>query len=126
MTGRRGGQGVDMIPARSLRTPWGGAAHRAALMRSYPSSVLDPSVEYGFRSVDPAIEAKDAITRSLGVYVVGPPATTQAELDQKEFSELPSWCLNGYVPYVPRSKRGDALYPQSGRFLWCSPLAKPL
>ncbi|KAL8007078.1 hypothetical protein Plhal703r1_c04g0020881 [Plasmopara halstedii] len=34
---------------------------------------------YGIRSANPITEAKVAITRSLGVYVVGPAATTQAE-----------------------------------------------
>ncbi|CEG35627.1 uncharacterized protein PHALS_11498 [Plasmopara halstedii] len=98
----------DVSPARTLRTPFpfpdlstsgdfGIAtscldeaqeqqledAHRAALMRSYPHSVLDPHVEYGFRSADLATEAKDTIT-SLGVYVVGPPATTHADLDKRK------------------------------------------
>ncbi|KAL7679136.1 hypothetical protein Plhal304r1_c085g0169051 [Plasmopara halstedii] len=46
------------------------AAHRAASMRSYAHSVLGFRVIYGFRSADPATEAKDAITRLSGVYVL--------------------------------------------------------
>ncbi|KAL7691572.1 hypothetical protein Plhal304r1_c009g0037311 [Plasmopara halstedii] len=48
------------------------AAHRATLMRSHQRSVLDSRVEYSFCSKGPSTEAKDAVTRSLGVYVVGP------------------------------------------------------
>ncbi|CEG40997.1 uncharacterized protein PHALS_11169 [Plasmopara halstedii] len=60
------------------------AAHRSALLRSFPRSVLDPRVEYGSRSADPTTEAKDTITRSLGVYLVGLPVTTQAELNHQK------------------------------------------
>ncbi|CEG43212.1 uncharacterized protein PHALS_13425 [Plasmopara halstedii] len=101
-------QHCDMSPAQPLRTPCpisklstsGGsgvntndreeaqkqqldAVRKAAPMRVHPQAVLDPHVDHGFRSADPATEAKDAITRSLGVYVVGPSITTQVELDEQ-------------------------------------------
>ncbi|KAL8019068.1 hypothetical protein Plhal710r2_c017g0075181 [Plasmopara halstedii] len=38
------------------------AACRAALVSSYPRSVPNPRVDYGFHSADSAIEVKDAIT----------------------------------------------------------------
>ncbi|CEG40577.1 uncharacterized protein PHALS_10766 [Plasmopara halstedii] len=60
------------------------ALMRSALMRSYLRPALEPGVIYGFRSASPSTDAKDAITRSLGVYVVGHPATTEAELDQRK------------------------------------------
>ncbi|KAL8015878.1 hypothetical protein Plhal710r2_c029g0109331 [Plasmopara halstedii] len=77
-----GGSGIitnhlDEAKEQQLET-----AHRAALMRSYPRLVLDPRVEYGFRSASAATEAKDATSRSLCVYVIGPSTTTKAELDK--------------------------------------------
>ncbi|KAL7679262.1 hypothetical protein Plhal304r1_c082g0167071 [Plasmopara halstedii] len=41
-------------------------------MRAHPRSVIDPRVEYGFRSADLATEAEGAILQSLGVCIVGP------------------------------------------------------
>ncbi|KAL8013467.1 hypothetical protein Plhal710r2_c038g0134221 [Plasmopara halstedii] len=49
-------------------------------MLLHSRSVLDSCEEYA----NPATEAKDAITRSFGVYVVGLLVTTQAELDQRK------------------------------------------
>ncbi|KAL7683814.1 hypothetical protein Plhal304r1_c039g0116711 [Plasmopara halstedii] len=88
-----------------------GAVDRADFMRLYQRSVLDPSVEYGVRSVDPATEAKYAITRSLGVYVVGPPATNQTELDQREalrdrFSVLQEIPIDRYHARLGAQKEG--------------------
>ncbi|KAL8011748.1 hypothetical protein Plhal710r2_c049g0153531 [Plasmopara halstedii] len=85
----------DVSPTRILRTPCPfsdlstaeellKAAYRTALLCSYLRSVIDPRVENGSRSAEPATEAKDAITRSLGVYIVGPQATTQTEFDQRK------------------------------------------
>ncbi|KAL8022986.1 hypothetical protein Plhal710r2_c007g0033581 [Plasmopara halstedii] len=106
------------------------AARRADLLRLYPRLVLDPRVEYGFHSADRATEAKDAITRSLGVYVVAFPATTQDKPDQRKAfrarflvlmkSQLDRYCLDfDLIKEVPR-------YTQCDMFLWYSSLTKLL
>ncbi|KAL7999173.1 hypothetical protein Plhal703r1_c26g0108501 [Plasmopara halstedii] len=53
-------------------------------MRAHSRPILDPRVEYGFRSADPATEARNSINRCLGIYVVWPPATTQDELNRRK------------------------------------------
>ncbi|KAL7682732.1 hypothetical protein Plhal304r1_c046g0126691 [Plasmopara halstedii] len=55
-----GGSGV--IPITSTRHK--SSSHMAGLMRAHPLSVLDPRVEYSFRSADPATEARKQVTRS--------------------------------------------------------------
>ncbi|KAL8022706.1 hypothetical protein Plhal710r2_c007g0030731 [Plasmopara halstedii] len=54
-------------------------------MRAHPRSVQN--IRF-FRLADSATGAKYAITRSLSVYVVKPPATTQVELDRVALNEL--------------------------------------
>ncbi|CEG48518.1 uncharacterized protein PHALS_06337 [Plasmopara halstedii] len=56
------------------------AAHKAALNRAHPRSVIDPRVEYDFHPADPALETKDAVTRSLRVHINGSPARTDDEV----------------------------------------------
>ncbi|KAL7691485.1 hypothetical protein Plhal304r1_c009g0036421 [Plasmopara halstedii] len=56
------------------------AARKAALMRAHSRPVIDPRVEYGFRPADPAVEAKDVVTRLLRLNIIGLPAITEAEL----------------------------------------------
>ncbi|KAL7681504.1 hypothetical protein Plhal304r1_c056g0141481 [Plasmopara halstedii] len=72
-----------------------GAATRGYPQDGFPALVStvnrSPRVVNRFRWADPTTEANYAITRSLGVYVVGPPATTQAELDQQK--SLRARCL---------------------------------
>ncbi|CEG47183.1 uncharacterized protein PHALS_03832 [Plasmopara halstedii] len=60
------------------------AARKAALMHDFPRSVIDPRVVYDFHPVDPAVEAKDTVTRLLRLHIVGPPALTEDELAEQK------------------------------------------
>ncbi|CEG37220.1 uncharacterized protein PHALS_04664 [Plasmopara halstedii] len=77
---------VDGTQRRQLK-----AAHKAAPKRAHPRPVIDFRVEYGFRPVDPAVEAKDAVTRSLRVHIIGPPARTEYELAKRKALRARNW-----------------------------------
>ncbi|CEG37544.1 uncharacterized protein PHALS_05324 [Plasmopara halstedii] len=91
------------------------AVHKVALIRAYPRSDIDHRVNYGFRLADPAVEAKDAVTRSLRVDIVGPPAITKAGLVERKalrnrYLVLQDFPLDVYRTRL-RTQRGGSHVP---------------
>ncbi|KAL7690186.1 hypothetical protein Plhal304r1_c013g0050171 [Plasmopara halstedii] len=103
-----GGSGVTTNDLDKAQKQLSKAFRRTAIMRAHSRSVLGPRVEYGFRLADPATEAREAIARLLGVYVVGPSATKQAELDEQKtlracFLALQEILMDTYLRFRVRS-----------------------
>ncbi|CEG37055.1 uncharacterized protein PHALS_04517 [Plasmopara halstedii] len=91
------------------------AAHKTALKRAHSRPVIDPRVEYGFHPTDPAVEAKEAVNRSLRVHIIGPPARMEDELATRKAirgrflvpQEIP---LDVYRTHL-RAQRGGSRVP---------------
>ncbi|KAL7678894.1 hypothetical protein Plhal304r1_c090g0171411 [Plasmopara halstedii] len=81
LTERRGviTNDLDVEQRRQLEV-----ARTVTLMHAQPRSVIDSRVEYGFRPARSAVEAKSAVTLSLRVHIIGPPARTDDQLAKRK------------------------------------------